>query len=240
MSSNTILKIDWATAEAAKYACLNWHYSKCVPVFKAVRLGVWENGKFVGVVLFGQGATPQIGSPYQLKQTEVCELTRVALSKHITPVSRIIAISLKFLVKHCPGLKLVVSFADAGNGHHGGIYQAGGWVYVGGNETHGYKVNGVVVHPKTLHSRYGTGGQSIPWLRRNVDPNAERVVSGFKHKYLMPLDSAVKEKVKILAKPYPRRLKQAMAPQGYSGGVAPTQTLQTFTEVEASRLKKAA
>jgi len=205
MSSRPELKIDWASAEAARYACEKWHYSKCVPVFKAVRFGVWENDAFVGVVLFGQGATPEIGSPYGLGQTEICELTRVALTKHISPVSRIIAVALRFLRKQCPGLRMVVSFADAGQGHYGGIYQAGGWLYAGGSETHGYKVNGVIVHPKTLHSRYGKGGQSIPWLRSNVDPNAERVVSGFKHRYLMPLDAAMRAQIAPLAKPYPKR-----------------------------------
>jgi hypothetical protein len=231
MSSRPELRIDWATAEAARYACLNWHYSRCVPVFKAVRIGVWEGGKFIGVVLFGQGATPEIGSPYGLKQTEICELTRVALTNHASPVSRIVALALRFLRKQSPGLRLVVSFADASQGHHGGIYQAGGWVYVGGSQTHGYFVNGSVVHPKTLHSRYGKGGQSIPWLRANVDPRAERIVSGFKHRYLMPLDDAMRKQIEPLRKPYPKRERSADSGtpgnQSGGGGANPTRSLST-------------
>ena len=34
MSSRPELKIDWATHEAAKYACLHWHYSKTIPTGK--------------------------------------------------------------------------------------------------------------------------------------------------------------------------------------------------------------
>jgi len=234
MSLRPELKIDWATAEAARYACEKWHYSKCVPVFKAVRFGVWENDAFVGVVLFGQGATPEIGSPYGLDQTEICELTRVALTKHISPVSRIIAVALRFLSKQCPGLRMVVSFADAGQGHHGGIYQAGGWVYAGGSKTHGYKVNGVIVHPKTLHSRYGKGGQSIPWLRSNVDPSAERVVSGFKHRYLMPLDDEMRRRIEPLRKPYPKRAGSSASGmsdiQSEGGGANPTPALPDKTQ----------
>lgn len=203
MSSD--LLIDWATPEAARFACTRWHYSRCVPVFKAVRLGVWERDRFIGVVLFGQGATPEIGSPYGLPQVEVCELTRIALDKHDAPVSRIVAIALRFLRRQCPGLRLVVSFADAGQGHHGGIYQAGGWIYAGGAETHAYRVRGVLVHPKTLHSRYGTGGQSLPWLRKHIDPKADRVISGFKHRYLYPLDAETRRKIEPLAQPYPKR-----------------------------------
>jgi hypothetical protein len=210
-TNKPVLKVDWATAEAAKFACVNWHYSKCVPVFKCVRVGAWENEKFIGVILFGQGATPEIGSPYDLKQTEICELTRVALTKHETPVSRIMALAIRFLRKQSHGLKMIVSFADAGQGHHGGIYQANGWIYAGGAETHAYRVNGVQYHPKTLHTKYGKGGQSIPWLRANVDKNAERIISGFKHRYLMPLDNDMRAKIAPLSKPYPKRPKQAEA-----------------------------
>lgn len=205
------LKIDWASAESAAYACKNWHYSKCVPVFKCVRVGVWEDNKFIGVVLFGQGATPEIGSPYGLRQTEICELTRVALTTHKTPVSRILSIALRFLRNSNPGIRLVVSFADQGQGHHGGIYQATNWVYAGGTETHAYVVNGTQYHPKSLHSKFGKGGQSIPWLRKNVDKKADRIVSGFKHRYLFPLDDDMRSKILHLSKPYPKRAKQAMA-----------------------------
>lgn len=210
MQDKPKLKIDWASHESAKYACKTWHYSKCVPVFKCVRIGVWENDKFIGVVLFGQGATPEIGSPYGLKQVEICELTRIALTKHITPVSRILSIAFKFLHKSSPNLRMIVSFADEGQGHHGGIYQATNWIYTGGAETHAYLVNGVQYHPKSLHSKYGVGGQSIPWLQKNVDKNAKRIVSGFKHRYLMPLDDEMRNQVAKLAKPYPKRVKQAM------------------------------
>jgi hypothetical protein len=210
MNSIPDLRIDWATAEAARYACLNWHYSKSVPKAKVVRVGVWEHGKFIGVVMFGSGATPEIGSPYGLQQTEICELTRVALTKHTAPVSKILALAVRFLRKQSPGLRMVVSFADAAQGHHGGIYQACGWLYLGGAETHAYRVKGENVHPKTLYMRYGKGGQSIPWLRANVDPNAERIVAGFKHRYLMPLDNEMRAKIEPLRKPYPKRVKQAM------------------------------
>jgi hypothetical protein len=231
MQDKPSLKIDWASHESAKYACTNWHYSKCVPVFKCVRIGVWENDKFIGVVLFGQGATPEIGSPYGLKQIEICELTRIALTKHITPVSRILSIAFKFLHKSSPNLRMIVSFADEGQGHHGGIYQATNWIYTGGAETHAYLVNGVQYHPKSLHSKYGVGGQSIPWLQKNVDKNAKRIISGFKHRYLMPLDDEMRNQVAKLAKPYPKRVKQAMVDTLDTAAVHHRPTRSILTEV---------
>lgn len=125
------LKIDWATHAAAKYACENWHYSGCLPAGKLVKVGAWEKGKFVGVVLFGRGANCNMVKGYGLTQDQGCELARIALTRHDTPVSRISSLAMRFLKKQSPELRLVVSYADSEQGHHGGIYQAGNWLYRG-------------------------------------------------------------------------------------------------------------
>lgn len=132
MSDQTApLKIAWCSAKASKYACVRWHYSRTMPSGKTAKLGVWEDGRFIGSVIFGSGANRNIGMPYGLNQHQVCELVRVALDKHKTPVTRIISICLKMLRKRYPGLKVVVSYADTEQGHQGIIYKAGNWVFEG-------------------------------------------------------------------------------------------------------------
>ena len=107
MSSN--LRLGWCSHEAAKYAVMNWHYSRAMPAGKLVKIGVWENDRFVGAVIFSRGANNNIGKPFGLKQTEICELVRVALSKHETPVTRIVAIAIKMLRKKAPGIQMLIS-----------------------------------------------------------------------------------------------------------------------------------
>ncbi|WVM04119.1 hypothetical protein [Salinibacter phage B2_17] len=102
-----------------------------MPGADRVSLGAWEGGDFVGAIVFSRGATPNIGSPYDLKQTEICELTRVAFRDHEWPISRCLAIALKMLPKKCPRLRMVVSYADPYHDHHGGIYQATNWIFTG-------------------------------------------------------------------------------------------------------------
>ena len=202
------LRIDWATHEAAKYACVNWHYSGCLPAGKLVKVGAWENGKFIGVVLFGRGATPNLGRPYNLGQDECVELVRIALTKHDSPVSRIASLAMKFLSRSNPKLRLIVSFADQSQGHHGGIYQAGNWVYNGqGDPAKFYMIRGKLTHPRSI----GAKGlvQNIHGARQ-IDPNATVVDVPGKHRYLMPLDADMRERILPLAKPYPKRAKQAM------------------------------
>ena len=69
-------------AKAARYAVEHWHYSQRMPVGRSTYIGVWEDKRFVGVVIFGRGASPHLGTAYQLTPMECVELTRVALRDH--------------------------------------------------------------------------------------------------------------------------------------------------------------
>jgi hypothetical protein len=223
------LKLDWCSHSAARYACLHWHYSKRTPVFKRVNIGIWEAQQFIGAIIFSQGATPEIGNPFGLNRQEICELTRVALTDHVWPVSRMISVSIAMLRRQSPGLKAVISFADKKQQHYGGIYQASGWCYLGLSRTGYIVVNGVTVHPKTLHSRYGKGGQSIPWLRARVDPRASRTSELVKYKYALGLTDELKRRFHSLARPYPKRAgsiaSDASANHAEQGGATPTSAL---------------
>ena len=214
------LKIDWATHEAAKYAVENWHYSESMPAGKLVKVGAWENGKFIGVVLFGRGANNNIGKPYGLEQTAACELVRIALTKHITPVSKIAAIAMRFLKANSPGLRLIISYADPLQGHHGGIYQAGNWIYCGKSSPQAAVIfQGKVMHKRTAQEKFG----GIEGMKKSA------VTS--KHKYLMPLDNEMRKCIMPLAKPYPKRASSETSDtssfQDEKGGATPTDALQS-------------
>jgi hypothetical protein len=204
ISSN--LRLDWATHDAAAFACKHWHYSRCMPAGKTVKIGVWENDKYIGVVIFSRGANNHIGSKYDLTQTECCELTRVALREHATPVSRIVAIAIRLLRKQSPGLRLIVSYADPEQDHHGGIYQAGNWIYSGPSQAQRELIiNGKEVHKRTANSLYGTA--SPEKLRTLTGAQVDYTKLKFKHTYLMPLTEDMRLKVQSLRKPFPKRMK---------------------------------
>lgn len=236
MSSKCKLKIDWASFDAAKYACEKWHYSQVIPVGKLVKVGAWEDGKFIGVVLFGRGANNNMLKPFGLKQDQGCELVRIALKQHQTPVSKIMAIALKFLKKQSPKLRLVVSYADADQNHHGGIYQATNWIYDGlknAGSMGAFIINGKKTHPKSVHSK-GVK-QSIDQVRKHLDKNASIFYTKGKHRYLMPLDKEMREKIQHLHQPYPKRTKQANSDvQSECDGAEPIRPLQSQPLSEVS------
>jgi hypothetical protein len=221
------LKIDWATHDAARYACEHWHYSGCIPKSKLVKIGVWENGRFIGCLIYSYGATPDLVKPYGLTMQQGCELTRIALKAHHSPVSRIIAISLKMLKRANPKLRLVVSFADTNENHHGGIYQATNWIYTGTSQGCFFYIDrkGKLWHPRNVSENLNLSGKCVkPSECRKIWKNG-------KHRYLMPLDSDIRKKILPLARPYPKRAgsdtKDTPANLAGEGGSTPTPALHS-------------
>lgn len=217
------LKLDWCSHQAAKYACEHWHYSKCMPAGKLVKIGVWENNRFIGAVVFGSGANRNIGSPYQLNLTQVCELVRVALRAHQAPVSKILAVACRTLKAKFLGLTTVISYADPEQGHHGGIYQACGWTYVGRSKAQqAVIVNGKMMHKRSASAAYGT----IKGLRKSAP--------FWKHTYAHGLNDLAKQKLCAYSKPYPKRARStdsgAAGDQPAGDGAKPIRALAVSVE----------
>lgn len=195
-----------------------------MPVSKSAKIGVWESGKFIGVVIYALGANPHLGSPYGLLQFEAAELVRVALTSHLSPVSRILSIAQKFLKRQSPGLRLLVSYADTEQGHHGGIYQACGWLYSGTTQPK----KDFVCNGKKLQRRAYTGA-NFGSKKMQLPPGTKSIQSPVKYRYLMPLDDEMRKQIEPLRKPYPKRVRSVdsdtSANHAEKGGANPTRTL---------------
>lgn len=171
------------TFTTAKYAVMNWHYSKSMPAGKLIKYGVWEDDKFIGAVIYGRGANNNMHKYLKCDMTECAELTRVALKEHTTPVTRIVAITLKMLRVSNPGIKYVFSYADETNqGHKGVIYKAGNWEYRGERIAKGgthWLLNGRIVHNRSMSSKYGA--------RANFPKEATQAQEQIKHLFVYNL-----------------------------------------------------
>jgi hypothetical protein len=237
MSAKPLLKLDWCSHAAAKYACEKWHYSRNLPHQKLVKIGVWENECFIGAVIFGDGANNNMFAPYGLSYCYGCELVRVALTAHQAPVSRILKIALRFLHGYLPKLRLVISYADPEQGHCGAIYQASNWFYVGTTTASDeYIVHGKRFQGRALRSTRSTHAlRSLParnvveWAQKVLDPHAYSIEGSVKYRYLYPLDAAMRAQIVPLAQPYPKRAtsSESAAPVVLTGegGASPTVAL---------------
>jgi hypothetical protein len=239
MSDKVDLKLDWCSYTAAKYAVEHWHYSKSMPTPPVLHIGVWEDGKFVGVILFSRGANKNLGSFVRLSELQVCELTRVALDKHISTVSKILSIAIKMVRIKEKGLILIVSFADTNHNHNGTIYQAGNWIY-SGETSPSYlyrdKFNRVwhqrQVSVSGIKPQYGTM-RIVPKISE-----CEKIPQLGKHRYLFSLDDAMRKQIEPLRKPYPKKLcgtgetDNAAESNPQIGGASPTVPLLINTVKE--------
>jgi hypothetical protein len=108
------------------------HYSGKVVPNSQLHLGVFLDGKCGGALQFGPSINKR-GTINVVKGTgwnEFIELNRMALADWLprNGESRAISQSMKFIKKHYPHIKWVVSFADGTQCGDGTIYRASGFV----------------------------------------------------------------------------------------------------------------
>ena len=196
------MRLEKASYKAIKYACMNFHYAKALPV-NVTGFSVFnEDNIWCGVILFGSGATNNLAEPYGLKQGQVVELVRIALNGKHESTSKALSIALKLIKKNLPLCKLVVSYADSEQGHFGTIYQATNWTYTNYSTDNIFIVNGIKTHRRTLNSRYNTSSfEALKKLGLDVIP----VKTKPKWKYIYPIDKSLIPFCKSLSKPYPKK-----------------------------------
>lgn len=208
------MKLELASYKAIKYACLNFHYAKSLPV-NTIGFSVFNTkNEWCGVVLYGTGANNNIANTYELKQGQVIELVRMALNGKQESTSKALSISLKLIKKLVPMAKLIVSYADKDQEHTGVIYQATNWFYVGTsmeNKTDSsWVINGKRYHGRIISDwvkqKGGLNGLSRKnFLIKHYDKNAFEFITKGKLKYIYPLHNSMLALCNKLKKDYPKK-----------------------------------
>jgi hypothetical protein len=190
------MRLEIVSNKAAKYACMNFHYAKVVPA-QFMGYSVFNNkDEWCGVILFGGGASVNMGTPFGLRYGHYLELSRVALNGKQESTSQSISIAIKLIKKHNPTIKLLISYADKAQFHYGVVYQATNWYFIGESESSGkdYLFNGEWRHDRTLNE----------YSKTFLSTLLKRKRSG-KRKYIYPLDKSLIPLCKSLSKPYPKK-----------------------------------
>jgi hypothetical protein len=190
------MKLEKASKKAVQYACSKFHYAEVVPA-QYIGYSVFNDiGEWCGVILFGGGASANMGKPYKLNYGQYLELTRMALNGKQESTSKAMSIAMRLIKKDCPTIKLLISYSDKGQNHYGTIYQATNWYFVDENESSGkdYFYKGKWRHDRTLNT----------YSKEFLSKLETRKRSG-KRKYLYPLDKTLLSLCKSLSKPYPKQ-----------------------------------
>lgn len=208
------MRLEIASNKAIKYACMNFHYAKAVPVNTFGYSVFNNNNEWCGVILYGTGANNNLATEYNLKQGNVLELVRMALNGKHESTSKALAISLKLIRNKIPLCKLIISYADKDQNHNGIIYQATNWYYVGTSMQNttdsswiikGKRYHGRVISDWVKQKGGLNGLTRKEFLKKYYDKDAIEYVTRGKIKYIYPLDKTLIPLCKSLSKPYPKQ-----------------------------------
>jgi len=206
------------TRATALKTCKRWHYSGTLPASKSAFIGCWEGDTYVGVVIVSWGANMNMAKPYGMSLGDVAELARVALSGHqVWETSKIVTFACREFIKCNPSVRMLVSYADSSEGHHGGIYKAMGWTYTGASLTEVWRLNGKKIH------RRGYTGKVFGGARTPIPDGIEIEKGVPKHRYCLPLDDGARDVLSRMKQPAPKAGLTGDQPD--SGGATPTSGL---------------
>ena len=175
----------------------DYHYSRRMPGNIQHCYAVREPGGF-----FGDSGELIAAAVFSIPVTrwseDIIELVRLVRHPTCTePLSKLIAFACRRLVLN--GWHLAVSYADWTHRHHGGVYQAAGWLYEGqrARRVDGLLIDGVFKPWRSCNSTYGTGS---PEKLRLLLPSKhiELHYDEGKHLYWKPLTQRGKAMAKRL------------------------------------------
>lgn len=181
------LRIERIESDIARKWVRDWHYSHAPGNAQVGSFGAFDGDDMVGIVTVGLATNAAgVASRFTSLDGEHAlrdyrgniEITRVVVHPEVqereaaaaaesghagATASRMLSALLKTLsttkaaTSGVATWEWVFSYADTGQGHHGGIYQATGFKYVGVSPARdGWMLDGKPIHPRSIVSKFGT------------------------------------------------------------------------------------
>ena len=126
---------NYSVKKINNYECHEWflnkHYAKRIPNIMNC-FGLYNGNKQLqGVISYGSPPSPSlvVGS-FNGNYTEIfLELNRLCVNENLE--KNVLSFFVSQSIRHLQKPKVLVSYADTSQGHHGYIYQATNWIYTG-------------------------------------------------------------------------------------------------------------
>lgn len=189
---------------------INIHYAKRWPSI-SFAYGLFDGEELIGVCTFGTPASSPLrmgiaGSDYA---SDVLELNRLCLKyNRRNEASFLVGRSLRLL----PENKIVVSFADIGQGHLGTVYQATNFIYCGlSAKRTDWKVKGKEhLHGQTIADEFRGVKNRAQAMREKYGSDFYLAPRSRKHRYIYitggnKFKNAIKRSLKYKVESYPKQ-----------------------------------
>lgn len=219
VARDIIVKKHYTHAWTAARYCLGIYYK----TDEADAFG--NHDKLVGVLVYGfpVGARAATSVCEGLSKDNILELTRLYVDDGYGSniESNALSKSFKWLRDNAKNIKVLISYADNGQGHLGKIYQATNWYYQGTNTEIALMPNFAIslqkdpydwIHSRTVFNIWGSG--NLEHLKREIGKQGYkefwRREEPPKHRYIQIIAQDKKEKKDLIKrlkhpiKPYPK------------------------------------
>jgi hypothetical protein len=177
------------------------HYSGKVTQNSQFHIGVYWEGVLEGAMQFGPSLDKKkiIGLVKDTKWNGFLELNRMAFSEKLprNSESRALAVAMRLIKKHKPGVEWVISFADGTQCGDGTIYRASGFILAGlkVNKTMLRLPDGTIVSDKTLNDN---ANRKSGWWKKN----GAKPLAGYMMRYIYPLNKTVLDRLTVPILPF--------------------------------------
>lgn len=198
------MEIVFDNFKSAKLLMETWHYSRKISRYPVV-IGCYVDG--VQAIAAAVVGLPT--SRWGRGDVKVLELNRLVRAESVSmpPLSKLVSAIVKEAKRRKCG-DLLISFADSGQGHHGGVYQACSWFYGGLRKPRidGCLIDGQFYAARTCNNKWGTSSpDKLGKLLQSQ--NVVGHMSPGKHLYWRPLNkigAKFAADVKLMKLPYPK------------------------------------
>ena len=218
IAKDIIVKKHYTHAWTAARYCLGIYY-------KEDNNTTFNGDKLIGVIVYGfpVGAKAPTSVCDDLTKDNVLELTRLYCDDGYGSNIESYALgqSFRWLKENDKDIKVLISYADNGQGHLGGIYKATNWRYEGYSSQMNLMPNydisltgpdGTFIHSRTVFSKWGSN--NLEHLKREIGKDGYKEFwrrrSPDKHRYIQIIAQDKKEKTDLLKRmkqkeyPYPK------------------------------------
>jgi hypothetical protein len=201
--------------ETARHWVEAWHYSHRMPAPGTRTYGLFCPDMACCVMVSWPTNVHGIATRYDLHQWHGnMEISRVVAHPDAPRNTASRALSAVFDLYRQWGYDWLFSYADTGQNHHGGIYQALNAVYVGLSDARpGFLHDGQPLHPRMLVDVYGTQAwPRVQEIAERAGHTLERIdgLNSAKHTYVLPIGGpavrrAIRRHLAPVSLPYPKR-----------------------------------
>ncbi|WP_201159888.1 hypothetical protein [Rhodoplanes elegans] len=233
--------VGWIERSVAVDTVLRHHYSGSIVRNSYVNLGVFIEGRMLGVMQWGYALNPAAtGKVVEGSgSTDYLELNRMWLSDEAArnSESRAIAYAIRYIRAVMPQVSWIQSFADERCGGWGVVYQAANFLYVGCHRTTFYELDGGFYHEMLL-TAHAKGGLRGEYLRRNIDRAVVRRCRQFR--YVFFLRKSWRKRLRLRPLPYPKHPPAPSEAARSAGGITHTAPSRTAFEGASAEPETAA